>query len=237
MSRRRVLILAHFFPPLAGGGVHRVLSFVEHLPAHGWDCTVVCAGEHDYWVRDVSLLARVPEATEVLRVRGASALAQWLRLRRGADAGRRSGATFAGLRRLADWWLVPDPYVGWSRRAGRVTRERLGRGDIDEAVKNGEITEAFQRYHELAERMADYPILDESDYSERELNATYENVGEAAWRLKGEFNLPEDWQSDVYHWLSDHRDHALENTDDQGGWPGEDDLEAAFEALGYQRAA
>ena len=103
--------------------------------------------------------------------------------------------------------------------------------------RRGRITKAFRVYHELAERMADYPILDESDYSERELNATYENVGEAAWRLKQEFNLPTDWQSDVCSWLSDNRNHALENVDDQGGWPDDDDLEAAFEALGYQRAA
>lgn len=114
-------------------------------------------------------------------------------------------------------------------------------GHIDgfsvQVFKRGRITKAFRMYHELAVRMDEYPILDESDYSERELNATYENVGEAAWKLKQEFSLPDDWQSDVYSWLSDHRDHALENTDDQGGWPGEDDLEAAFEALGYQRAA
>lgn len=103
--------------------------------------------------------------------------------------------------------------------------------------KRGRITKAFRTYHDLAVQMADYPVLDEGDYSERELNATFENVGEAAWRLKREFALPEDWQSEVHSWLSDHRDHALENRDDQGGWPGEDDLEAAFEALGYKRAA
>ena len=103
--------------------------------------------------------------------------------------------------------------------------------------KRGRITKAFRVYHELAERMADYPILDESDYSERESNATYENIGEAAWRLKQEFDLPEEWQSEVYSWLSDHRDHAIDNSDDQGGYPNDDDLEAAFGALGYQRAA
>lgn len=103
--------------------------------------------------------------------------------------------------------------------------------------KWGLITEAFRTYHELAEQMAEYPILDESDYSERELDATFENVNEAAWRLKGEFTLPDDWQISVYDWLSNHRDHALENVDDQGGWPEEDDLKAAFTALGYQLAA
>jgi hypothetical protein len=103
--------------------------------------------------------------------------------------------------------------------------------------RRGRITKAFRKYHELAEQMANYSILDENDYSEREFNATYENVGQAAWRLKQDFELPDDWQSEVFSWLSDHRDNALESRDDNGGWPGEDDLEAAFEALHYQRAA
>lgn len=126
--RRRLLLLAHFFPPLGGGGVHRALSFVRYLPAHGWDCTVVCAGEDDYWVRDASLLERVPPETEVLRVRGGSALSAWLRLRGGA--GRRRAGTFAGLRALSDWWLLPDSYAGWSRRAAVVARQRINAGGV-----------------------------------------------------------------------------------------------------------
>ena len=101
--------------------------------------------------------------------------------------------------------------------------------------RDGEITDAFQTYHDLAERLADYPILDESDYGEREYVATVENIADAAWRLKGEYDLPEGWEGDVYSWLSDHRQRAVENRDDQGGYPEEDDLRAAFEALGYER--
>jgi glycosyltransferase involved in cell wall biosynthesis len=126
--RKRLLLLAHFFPPLGGGGVYRALSFVRYLPAHGWDCTVVCAGEDDYWVRDESLLASVPPETEVIRVRGGSALSAWLRVRGGA--GRRRAGTFAGLRALSDWWLLPDSYAGWSRRAGAVASRRIARGGV-----------------------------------------------------------------------------------------------------------
>jgi glycosyltransferase involved in cell wall biosynthesis len=129
MSRRRLLTLAYFFPPLAGGGVHRALSFACHLPAHGWDVTVVCAGEEDYWVRDDSLLARVPAATEVIRVTGGSALSSWLRVRGGM--GRRRGGTFAGLRSLSDWWLLPDSYAGWARRAEAAAANRLAQGGVD----------------------------------------------------------------------------------------------------------
>ena len=130
MSRRRVLILCYFYPPLAGGGVHRVLSFTRHLPASGWDCTVVCAGGEDYWVTDESLVARVPPATEVIRVNGGSALAALLRWRRG-DRGRRRGGTYAALRRMSDWWLLPDSYLGWARRAGAAAARRIAAGGVD----------------------------------------------------------------------------------------------------------
>jgi glycosyltransferase involved in cell wall biosynthesis len=130
VSDRRLLIVCYFYPPLAGGGVHRVLGFTRHLPAHGWACTVVCAGEEDYWVRDESLVREVPAGTEVIRARGGSALAALLRLGGGRAHGRRSGRAFAGLRALSDWWLLPDSYAGWSRRAAAAAARRIARGGV-----------------------------------------------------------------------------------------------------------
>jgi hypothetical protein len=98
---------------------------------------------------------------------------------------------------------------------------------------NGEITEAFRKYHELAEAIDQYPILDESDYSERELEATMENIEDAAWRLKNEFDLPKGWVWPVYDWLSEHRSGEVDNADDQGGYPSEAAMRAAFEALNF----
>jgi hypothetical protein len=103
--------------------------------------------------------------------------------------------------------------------------------------KNGEITKAFETYHELAQRLADYPILDESDYSDREFEATLENITDSAWRLKNDFDLPEDWESQVYGWLSDHRCGEIENIDDQGGYPSESALLEAFDALNFKQIA
>lgn len=124
---RRVLVVSHFFPPLAGGGVHRALSWARHLPAHGWAVSVICAGESDYWVRDSSLT--IPPATEVIRVSGGSAASAWARARGAGSA--RSGGRFAPLRRMADWWLLPDAYAGWAARARRAVTERIARGGID----------------------------------------------------------------------------------------------------------
>jgi len=147
---RRLLLVSLFYPPLAGGGVHRVLSFTRHLPAHGWACTVVCGGEHDYWVRDESLLARVPAGTEVLRVRGGGAMSAWLRWRGRAGSGRRSGGALAPLRALADWWLVPDPYVGWSRRARAAAAARAGRGDVHAILSSSPPDSAHLAAREVA---------------------------------------------------------------------------------------
>lgn len=99
--------------------------------------------------------------------------------------------------------------------------------------RDGKITDAFRKYHELAESMATYPILDESDYSNREYEATVENIADAAWRLKDDYELPEDWQYEAYGWLSDNDPGEIENRDDQGGYPSEESLQAAFDALGF----
>ena len=136
MSARRLLILCYFYPPLAGGGVHRVLGFTRHLPAHGWACTVVCAGEEDYWVRDETLARDVPEGTEVIRASGGSALAALLRLGRGRRSARRSRRAFAGLRALSDWWLLPDSYVGWAGRAAGAAARRIAGGGVDAVLSS-----------------------------------------------------------------------------------------------------
>lgn len=101
--------------------------------------------------------------------------------------------------------------------------------------RHGEITDAFRSYHELAERLADYPVLDEEDYSEREYEATLENITDAARSLRHDYDLSDGWESAAFSWFWDNKQSAVENRDDQGGYPSEDDLEAAFAALGYAR--
>ncbi|MDB5350143.1 MAG: hypothetical protein JWN86_1390 [Planctomycetota bacterium] len=103
--------------------------------------------------------------------------------------------------------------------------------------KDGDITEAFRTYHGLAERLAEYPILDEGDYGKREHDATIENIDDAAWRVKRDYELPEGWQGDVFSWFREHRQSAVENRDDRGGYPEETDLRDAFNALGYRLAS
>ena len=101
--------------------------------------------------------------------------------------------------------------------------------------RDGEITEAFRTYHDLMEQLDGYPILDEEDYSERELKRPSKTSVTPHGGSSTNTTLPDGWEGDVYSWLSDNRQSAVENRDDQGGYPEESDLRAAFDALGYER--
>jgi glycosyltransferase involved in cell wall biosynthesis len=68
MPRKRVLMLAFHFPPLAGSsGIQRTLRFVQHLPAHGWEPIVLSAHPRAYAQTASDLLAEVPPGTIVER--------------------------------------------------------------------------------------------------------------------------------------------------------------------------
>jgi glycosyltransferase involved in cell wall biosynthesis len=101
--RRRVLVLAYFFPPLGGAGVQRTLKFVRYLEPLGWDATVVTSRSRHYPARDPSLLEDVPAATRIIRTR-AWPLASWV-----------GGVLYhLRLRKLQAWVTWPDDGKGWA---------------------------------------------------------------------------------------------------------------------------
>jgi glycosyltransferase involved in cell wall biosynthesis len=117
--RRRVLVLAYFFPPLGGGGVQRTLKFVRYLEPLGWDATVITAKSSHYPARDPSLVADVPASTHVIRTPALPA-ARWI------------GLVLHRLRllRFHAWVTWPDGGIGWAPFAllaalRTVRRERI----------------------------------------------------------------------------------------------------------------
>jgi glycosyltransferase involved in cell wall biosynthesis len=126
-AMHRVLIVSHFFPPHGGGGVHRALAWARHLPSFGWNVTILAAGRSGYHLRDESLLERIPEGTEILRVDAWSRVAPL----RGRAPGSGGDGT---LRSLARMLLVPDSYRAWGTPATRAGRKRIAQGGIDAVI-------------------------------------------------------------------------------------------------------
>jgi glycosyltransferase involved in cell wall biosynthesis len=124
-------MLIPFFPPMGGGGVHRPLSFVRYLPQHGWRTTVVTPRGDAYWIRDETLVERVPAECRVIRT-GTWSGQSWLaRGRRGKVSPTRSSRGFALTRRAAAAALVPDSYIGWYPFAVRAAMEVTRRETVD----------------------------------------------------------------------------------------------------------
>jgi hypothetical protein len=97
--------------------------------------------------------------------------------------------------------------------------------------KDGQITDAFKEFCSIKEKLDDYPILNESDYTEREYEATLENYRSEMWVLRKQ--LPAGWESKVYRWFGDHgHDRYTENRDDQGGWAPKEQITEALHDLG-----
>jgi glycosyltransferase involved in cell wall biosynthesis len=69
MPARRVLMLAHHFPPAGGSGSNRALAFGRYLPAYGWEPVVVTPGTAWASPRDDRLLAELPPGLRVIRTR------------------------------------------------------------------------------------------------------------------------------------------------------------------------
>jgi hypothetical protein len=95
---------------------------------------------------------------------------------------------------------------------------------------DGTITPAFEEFCQIKAELEVVTALDESDYSNREYEATLENYRGEMWRLRDE--LPEGWEAELYSWFSDNHDEFVVNRDDAGGWAPRDEILKALDALG-----
>jgi glycosyltransferase involved in cell wall biosynthesis len=107
MGRRRVLMIAYHFPPLAGSsGIQRTLRFVQHLPQLGWDPVILTAHPRAYASTSEDLVSEIPKNVHVERVFALDS-ARHLAIR-----GRYPGFA-ARPDRWVSWWLGAVP-AGWS---------------------------------------------------------------------------------------------------------------------------
>ncbi|MCD4830052.1 MAG: glycosyl transferase [Candidatus Cloacimonetes bacterium] len=139
---KRLLLIAYYWPPAGGAGVLRWLRFCHHLPAHGWQPTVITTRAGDYPFLDHSL-----EEPDVRVVRTSTpTYGGMFRMVAGRKAALpygdlRTASQDSMLKRLMYWTrtnlVVPDARVMWAPFAtGAATRE-LRRAPFDAVVTTG----------------------------------------------------------------------------------------------------
>lgn len=122
---KKVLVVAHDFPPYRTSGIYRMTGLTKYLPSLGWMPTVLAA-ETRGGEQDSSLLRRVPAEVEIVRAISPR-LTRWedpaakalkgLGALRSRNNGHRERAADAWLRRAGEFVrscvYFPDKYVTW----------------------------------------------------------------------------------------------------------------------------
>jgi glycosyltransferase involved in cell wall biosynthesis len=104
MRRRRVLVIAYYFPPLGMGGVQRIAKFCKYLPDSGWEPLVLTSRPEGYFALDQSLLEELG-GVRIFGVPGMVPIS--------AATGERFETGRNRLKKLAAWMLLPDSRVLW----------------------------------------------------------------------------------------------------------------------------
>jgi glycosyltransferase involved in cell wall biosynthesis len=114
-ARRRVLVIAYYFPPMGLSGVQRTAKFVKYLPSFGWHPTVLTVEPTGYLARDESLLAELDQPAVAIDRTPAAGPGRLFATREIVKLPSERTRKF--LSRVSDTIFIPDNKVGWKRRA------------------------------------------------------------------------------------------------------------------------
>ncbi len=167
--RRKVLVVAYYYPPMGLSGVLRVAKFTKYLHSNGWDPTVLTVGDVGYFAYDYSLLEEVLEAgVNVERTRTLDPLRLLRRkgpIRMPADSRKRL------LSGISHVFLQPDNKIGWKRYAVKRGLELAAHEKFDVILASAPPFTSFLVGYELQQKLGlplvvDYrdPWLDNRDY-------------------------------------------------------------------------
>ncbi len=114
---KKVLVIAHQFPPIGGSGVQRTLKFVKYLRDFGYEPVVFTRDSSRAALKDESLLSDIPYGTKIVRTRAYDL------------------ASLPGLLKypgkLTNRVLIPDAEVVWQHAARLKAIEVVVANNID----------------------------------------------------------------------------------------------------------
>lgn len=133
---RHLLLVAYYFPPLGGIGSVRALRFAQHLPAFGWDVTVLAPSNGAYH-RDESLVFPEEQVIRAPSIELSRVGKKALFAGGGDSTAAVVGGTRARLRAAARRWMYwPDAQRGWEPGALLVGRRALRRHQFDAVMSS-----------------------------------------------------------------------------------------------------
>lgn len=118
--KKKVLMIAYFFPPIGGGGVQRTVKFVKYLKDFGYEPTVVTPRSGKHSAFDASYEKDIPEGVKTFRTRYWGIHPTKQQSQAVASSGRSSGIKKIAFRILRTLYrrgepllFIPDPQMLW----------------------------------------------------------------------------------------------------------------------------
>ncbi len=114
---KKVLMIAHQFPPIGGSGVQRTVKFVKYLRGFGYEPVVLTRSAEKATLKDETLLSDIPEGIEVIRTKSCD-FAEW-------------PSIFSYGGKIIKRLLIPDGERVWAMNAKKQAVEYLKNNHID----------------------------------------------------------------------------------------------------------
>ncbi|MEJ6949856.1 glycosyltransferase family protein [Natronospora cellulosivora (SeqCode)] len=122
---KRVLVVAHIFPPVGGSGVQRTLKFVKYLKRYSWEPVVLTVGKTVYPIKDESLMTDIPNDISVIRIdesyqidfKGLQDLVELYKgmIKDSELTNQYILQLFDGMDKIQSLLQLPDPYILWAK--------------------------------------------------------------------------------------------------------------------------
>ncbi|WP_203258650.1 glycosyltransferase family 4 protein [Hyunsoonleella ulvae] len=144
--RKKVLIIAYYWPPAGGPGVQRWLKFVKYLPDFNIEPIVFVPKNASYPIIDESLKAEVSETTEVIKL----PISEPYKLAKSFSKGRAdtiSKGIISEARKqslveklmlfVRGNFFIPDARVGWVKPATSFLLDFIPKHNIETVITTG----------------------------------------------------------------------------------------------------
>lgn len=145
-QKKKVLVIAYYWPPSAGSGVQRWLKFVKYLREYGWEPIVYTPENPDFDIKDNELLKEIPAGITVLK-RPITEPFQFYNKLLGQKADKQvnpvmKGEGKPGWKARIGLWVranifIPDSRMLWIRPSVSFLNQWLTNNHVDAIVSTG----------------------------------------------------------------------------------------------------
>lgn len=141
---KKVLIITYYWPPSAGSGVQRWLTFSKYLPSMGWDPVIFTPENPDFDLQDETLADKIDPRVEVLHFPIWEPYHLFRKLK-----GQKSGDTAKVLEKENRSWkdklgiwlrgnlLIPDPRIFWVKPSVNYLLDIVDKNKFDFIITTG----------------------------------------------------------------------------------------------------